>query len=192
MKQMLCLLSVIQKLFAEDTNLTVFQERKVNIALIDKDAIYSAEGGGTVTTVNQVIGAITPVPGGVGGDGEGAVAAGRGNAADGRGDGEGKFNSSLGDGVGAGEIASGDGDGGGAGLGGGVGGHRIGEGLVAVLGGAFVAGKPGGTAAPVPAAVGGDNEGAVAAGGRNGAGSLVDRQGEFCSRLGDGVVEDPG
>ena len=53
----------IQKLFAEDTNLTVFQERKVNIALIDKDAIYSAEGGGTVTTVNQVIGAITPVPG---------------------------------------------------------------------------------------------------------------------------------
>ena len=29
----------IQKLFAEDTNLTVFQERKCNVALIDKDAI---------------------------------------------------------------------------------------------------------------------------------------------------------
>mgnify|MGYP005737620031 CR=1 FL=1 len=35
----------IQKLYAEDTNLTVFQERKCNVALIDKDAIYSAEGG---------------------------------------------------------------------------------------------------------------------------------------------------
>ena len=53
----------IQKLFAEDTNLTIFQERKVNVALIDKDAIYSAEGGGTVTTANVVIGSITPVPG---------------------------------------------------------------------------------------------------------------------------------
>ena len=53
----------IQKLFAEDTNLTVFQERKCNVALIDKDAIYSAEGGGTLTTANQVIGSITPIPG---------------------------------------------------------------------------------------------------------------------------------
>tara|TARA_R100001443_G_scaffold28664_1_gene41891 strand:- start:11527 stop:13017 length:1491 start_codon:yes stop_codon:yes gene_type:complete len=53
----------IQKLYAEDTNLTVFQERKCNVALIDKDAIYSAEGGGTVTTANQVIGSITPIPG---------------------------------------------------------------------------------------------------------------------------------
>ena len=53
----------IQKLYAEDTNLTVFQERKCNVALIDKDAIYSAEGGGSLTTVNQVIGSITPIPG---------------------------------------------------------------------------------------------------------------------------------
>ena len=53
----------IQKLFAEDTNLTVFQERKCNVALIDKDAIYSAEGGGALTTANQVIGSITPIPG---------------------------------------------------------------------------------------------------------------------------------
>ena len=53
----------IQKLYAEDTNLTVFQERKCNVALIDKDAIYSAEGGGSLTTINQVIGSITPIPG---------------------------------------------------------------------------------------------------------------------------------
>tara|TARA_R100001082_G_scaffold109858_1_gene88062 strand:+ start:4434 stop:6509 length:2076 start_codon:yes stop_codon:yes gene_type:complete len=53
----------IQKLFAEDTNLTVFQERKVNVALIDKDAIYSAEGSSISTTANVVIGQITPIPG---------------------------------------------------------------------------------------------------------------------------------
>ena len=34
----------IQKLYSEDTNLIVFQEFKVSNALIDKDAIYSAEG----------------------------------------------------------------------------------------------------------------------------------------------------
>ena len=32
----------IQKLYAEDTNLIIFQESKVSNALIDKDAIYSA------------------------------------------------------------------------------------------------------------------------------------------------------
>ena len=53
----------IQRLFAEDTNLTIFQERKVNVALIDKDAIYTAEGGAMTTTANVVIGQITPVPG---------------------------------------------------------------------------------------------------------------------------------
>ena len=50
----------VQKLYAEDTNLTIFQELKVSRALIDKDAIYSAEGGGTVTSANLVIGAIQP------------------------------------------------------------------------------------------------------------------------------------
>ena len=40
----------IQRLYAEDTNLIIFQENKVSRALIDKDAIYSAEGGGTVTS----------------------------------------------------------------------------------------------------------------------------------------------
>ncbi len=51
----------IQKLFAEDTNLIIFQENKVSQALIDKDAIYSAEGAGTpVSTTNLVIGQIVP------------------------------------------------------------------------------------------------------------------------------------
>jgi|TARA_B110000259_G_scaffold47885_1_gene55883 hypothetical protein len=53
----------IQKLYAEDTNLTIFQERKVNRALIDKDAIYTQEGVPVQTTSNVVIGAITPYAG---------------------------------------------------------------------------------------------------------------------------------
>ena len=53
----------IQKLYAEDTNLVIFQELKVSRALIDKDAIYSAEGGGTVTSSNLVIGTIQPYVG---------------------------------------------------------------------------------------------------------------------------------
>jgi len=53
----------IQKLYAEDTNLVIFQESKVSRSLIDKDAIYSAEGGGTVTSSNLVIGAIQPYAG---------------------------------------------------------------------------------------------------------------------------------
>ncbi len=46
----------IQKLYAEDTNLIVFQEKKVNRALIDKDAIYTAEGQAITTSGTQVIG----------------------------------------------------------------------------------------------------------------------------------------
>jgi len=53
----------IQRLYAEDTNLTIFQELKCSRALIDKDAIYSAEGGGTVTSSNLVIGVIQPYAG---------------------------------------------------------------------------------------------------------------------------------
>ena len=53
----------IQKLYAEDTNLVIFQENKVSRALIDKDAIYSAEGGGTVTSSKVVIGQIVPYAG---------------------------------------------------------------------------------------------------------------------------------
>ena len=53
----------IQKLYAEDSNLVVFQESKVSRALIDKDAIYSAEGGGSITSSNLVIGVIQPYTG---------------------------------------------------------------------------------------------------------------------------------
>jgi hypothetical protein len=56
----------IQKLYAEDTNLIIFQENKVSRALIDKDAIYSAEGGGTITSANLVVGQIVPYAGNFG------------------------------------------------------------------------------------------------------------------------------
>ena len=56
----------IQKLYAEDTNLIIFQESKVSRALIDKDAIYSAEGGGSITNVNTTIGTIQPYAGNFG------------------------------------------------------------------------------------------------------------------------------
>ena len=53
----------IQKLHALDSNLAIFQENKVSNALIDKDAIYSAEGSGSVTSTRLVIGQITPYVG---------------------------------------------------------------------------------------------------------------------------------
>jgi hypothetical protein len=57
----------IQKLYAEDTNLIIFQENKISRALIDKDAIYTAEGGGTpVSQFNLVIGQIIPYAGNFG------------------------------------------------------------------------------------------------------------------------------
>lgn len=46
----------IQKLYAEDTNLIIFQELKVTRALIDKTAVYSAEGEPLTTSANTVIG----------------------------------------------------------------------------------------------------------------------------------------
>jgi hypothetical protein len=48
----------IQKLYAEDTNLIIFQENKVSNALIDKDAVYTAEGAGLTTTGKVVIGPV--------------------------------------------------------------------------------------------------------------------------------------
>ena len=53
----------IQKLYAEDTNLIIFQEEKVNKALIDKDAIYTQEGQPIQTASNVVIGGIVPYAG---------------------------------------------------------------------------------------------------------------------------------
>jgi hypothetical protein len=53
----------IQKLHAENTNLTILQENKVSRALIDKDAIYTAEGGALTTAGSQVIGQVVPYAG---------------------------------------------------------------------------------------------------------------------------------
>jgi hypothetical protein len=46
----------IQKLYAQDNNLIIFQENKVSQSLIDKDAIYSAEGGAITTSGFAVYG----------------------------------------------------------------------------------------------------------------------------------------
>jgi len=56
----------IQKLYSEDTNLIVFQEFKVSNALIDKDAIYSAEGQQMTTSGAQVIGQVQAYAGNYG------------------------------------------------------------------------------------------------------------------------------
>ena len=53
----------IQKLYAEDTALIIFQQDKVSRAPIDKDVIYNAEGGGSLTASNMVIGDIMPFAG---------------------------------------------------------------------------------------------------------------------------------
>ena len=53
----------IQLIYAMDNNLTIFQENKVSQALIDKDAIYSAEGTPINTVSNVVIGQVTPYTG---------------------------------------------------------------------------------------------------------------------------------
>ena len=53
----------IQRLYAEDTNLVIFQEDKVNRALIDKDQIYTTEGGTQTLPPGTVIGQITPYVG---------------------------------------------------------------------------------------------------------------------------------
>ena len=56
----------IQKLHAEDTNLTIFQELKVSRALIDKDAIYTADGKSMTTSSASVIGQIQSYEGNYG------------------------------------------------------------------------------------------------------------------------------
>ena len=50
----------IQYLYAENTNLIIFQENKVNSALIDKDAVYTAEGVGLTNSGQIVIGQLQP------------------------------------------------------------------------------------------------------------------------------------
>ena len=56
----------IQKLYSENTNLTIFQQFKVSRALIDKDAVYSAEGEPMTTSGAQVIGQIQEYAGNYG------------------------------------------------------------------------------------------------------------------------------
>lgn len=56
----------IQKLYASDTNLVIFQENKISQALIDKDAIYSAEGSPLTTSSNEVIGQVQAYAGNYG------------------------------------------------------------------------------------------------------------------------------
>jgi hypothetical protein len=43
----------IQKLFAEDTNLLVFQEEKVSFVLVNKNAIFTAQGGNLTTSGSE-------------------------------------------------------------------------------------------------------------------------------------------
>jgi hypothetical protein len=53
----------IQRLYATNTNLNVFQENKVSYALIDKDTIYTAEGGTQTQAANVVLGQVVPYSG---------------------------------------------------------------------------------------------------------------------------------
>ena len=50
----------IQKTFAEDTNLIIFQENKSSRLLIDKDTIYTTEGGTQTQQGQQVLGQLIP------------------------------------------------------------------------------------------------------------------------------------
>ena len=53
----------IQKIYADENDIVVLQENKCSRALIDKNAIYNAEGGGSVTSQRQVLGEIVPYAG---------------------------------------------------------------------------------------------------------------------------------
>jgi hypothetical protein len=53
----------IQLIDALDNNLTIYQENKISQALIDKDAIYAADGAATLTKTPAVIGQVTPYVG---------------------------------------------------------------------------------------------------------------------------------
>jgi len=54
----------IQKLFADDTQIIIFQEDKISRSPINKSFIYSAEGGAMpITSSTQFLGTIAPFPG---------------------------------------------------------------------------------------------------------------------------------
>lgn len=56
----------IQRLFAEDNDIIVFQEEKVSQIPIDRDIIYTAEGSPQLTTSNAVFGDVIPYAGNFG------------------------------------------------------------------------------------------------------------------------------
>ena len=56
----------IQKLYAEDNNMVIFQENKTHNILIDKDIIYTAEGDTNVTASDQVLGEVVAYQGNYG------------------------------------------------------------------------------------------------------------------------------
>lgn len=53
----------IQKLFAEDTNLLVFQEEKVSFVLINKNAIFTAQGGSLTASGGEFFGQVSSYAG---------------------------------------------------------------------------------------------------------------------------------
>ena len=54
----------MQKLYADDTQIVVFQEDKISRSPVNKDFIYSAEGGAVPVTSNtQFLGTIAPYAG---------------------------------------------------------------------------------------------------------------------------------
>jgi len=53
----------IQKLYTTDTNLIIFQEDKVSNMLVDKDAIYTADGNAALTASQLVLGQVNQYTG---------------------------------------------------------------------------------------------------------------------------------
>lgn len=53
----------IQKMYARDTDLIVFQENKISQVLYGKNLMYDAVGGGTVVSIPEVLGTQNPYPG---------------------------------------------------------------------------------------------------------------------------------
>jgi len=52
----------IQKLYARDTDIVVFQENKVSTVLFEKSLLKTADGGGSVYTVPEIFGTQVPLP----------------------------------------------------------------------------------------------------------------------------------
>lgn len=53
----------IQKLFAEDTNLLIFQEEKTSFVLLNKNAIFTAQGGNLTSSTSEFFGQVSSYAG---------------------------------------------------------------------------------------------------------------------------------